>query len=997
MDLRTLLFGIMLLSLSFCLGRSDFYYEPSESFSDWGHGCQVYHVDASGSVADVSIAKPTAAIASNKADSTISNAGWEIYTLVSKTKQVWTPDVACSMQDAPCDPKNVTGNQTCDSKTNTTKQEVCEDKGSYHTETYNEDGWLPMNSSQKFVKGIETKIRYCADYEMKPLSTGGWGASIDVIPSFNGYSYPEYAWWNTSWSYRAPCYVNTTVTSSLANFPAHCIIDTNALITAGKMNTSCQDLRVVSSSDSALNYEIENGTCNTTTTAVWLGIPATNATGNDVIYIYYGNPTAADGQSASALWLDAGYFAVYHANDFLDSTNLNNLTNTTSVIKITNVPGRCKYGNCWNWSAAALLAMPSSPTGYNASSGTMSVTKWAYRPGDGQNPRSWSFKTDATVFLQDYIYGGNFHGSTSKPDSDASTPSAKTFNLSFFGNLWNGTNGMVHKNGVFGSPVTLTAFNATSNLFYIGGYDLGADNWGSASGSTIDEMRFANVSRSNNWILAEYAQTDSIGAEEVSNQAPSVVSLNLTPTTAYTDTDLVAAFTINDSDSALLNATVYWYKNGVIQNTLNATFTNMVANSSNSTILSNAYTTPDESWSFAVNATDGSANSTLNFSSNVTILNRIPNTTAVLDSYTPHYDEDIECQTLGDDLDLDLLSVNISWFVNDAYTLSYTASGLTPPVFVDHTLGYGNYTVGDSVICQASYSDGYGANSTNTTPAVIQNYSWPAVHVTSPSDGDNTSSLSNTFTFMCDESETTQLTGELWFDSVLEGSETCQNGSSCLVHFSELQACDWHTFHITCRDDDGRETSSSDDDLRYYPHPYISSPANGSSFSPSTPVTAYITANCTPDLARMDWNGTNETASCIDNICSDTNDSRAIGNYTLTGWFRDGSSDWYATNPSVEIESVESGYVTTVVFSRTYEWSDFETYVSDFFSDWSEYILSILVMAISFIAGKSYSQMFMMSGVGMFAVFILTMSPMVLAGCVLMLLISVLIKYVTGV
>jgi hypothetical protein len=324
----------------------------------------------------------------------------------------------------------------------------------------------------------------------------------------------DVVWWNTSWSYRAPCYVNTTVTSSLANFPAHCIIDTNALITAGKMNTSCQDLRVVSSSDSALNYEIENGTCNTTTTAVWLGIPATNATGNDVIYIYYGNPTAADGQSASALWLDAGYFAVYHANGFLDSTNLNNLTNTTSIIKITNVPGRCKYGNCWNWSAAALLAMPSSPTGYNASSGTMSVTKWAYRPGDGQNPRSWSFKMNATHFLQDYIYNGYFHGATANPNSDASTPSAKTFNLSFFGNLWNGTKGMVHKNGVFSSPVTLTAFNATSNLFYIGGYNLGADNWGSASGSTIDEMRFANVSRSNNWILAEYAQTDSMGEEE---------------------------------------------------------------------------------------------------------------------------------------------------------------------------------------------------------------------------------------------------------------------------------------------------------------------------------------------------------------------------------------------------------------------------------------------------------------------------------------------------
>jgi len=109
------------------------------------------------------------------------------------------------------------------------------------------------------------------------------------------------AWWNDSWMYRQKIQLTNSTGADLTDFQVSTVVDTAALITAGKMITStCADMRFTDSKGQPLDYWIEenNPGCNSATTKVWLKAPkvysGTNATS---IYMYYGNPSAIATQS----------------------------------------------------------------------------------------------------------------------------------------------------------------------------------------------------------------------------------------------------------------------------------------------------------------------------------------------------------------------------------------------------------------------------------------------------------------------------------------------------------------------------------------------------------------------------------------------------------------------------------------------------------------------------------------------------------------------------
>ncbi|MFH0860763.1 MAG: DUF2341 domain-containing protein, partial [Candidatus Altiarchaeota archaeon] len=108
---------------------------------------------------------------------------------------------------------------------------------------------------------------------------------------------PDWAWWNDSWSYLKPINISQTGSSSLTDFPAYVVVDTQSLISAGKMQSDCDDIRFVSSDNtSELDWGFVNKGdatygCNTsdTTLVVETDIPSSGTT----IYMYYGNPSAS--------------------------------------------------------------------------------------------------------------------------------------------------------------------------------------------------------------------------------------------------------------------------------------------------------------------------------------------------------------------------------------------------------------------------------------------------------------------------------------------------------------------------------------------------------------------------------------------------------------------------------------------------------------------------------------------------------------------------------
>lgn len=102
------------------------------------------------------------------------------------------------------------------------------------------------------------------------------------------------SWYSSSWLYRKAVTV-TNPGTALTNEDVLIQIDTQSLITAGKLQSDCDDLRFVDSDDTtALNYWVEGG-CNTTTTQVWVRIPSV-PNGDKTIYTYYGNSTATNGE-----------------------------------------------------------------------------------------------------------------------------------------------------------------------------------------------------------------------------------------------------------------------------------------------------------------------------------------------------------------------------------------------------------------------------------------------------------------------------------------------------------------------------------------------------------------------------------------------------------------------------------------------------------------------------------------------------------------------------
>ena len=103
------------------------------------------------------------------------------------------------------------------------------------------------------------------------------------------------AWYSSNWQYRRDVEVENDSGLGRSDEDVLVIVDTSSLITAGKMQSSCNDIRFVDSDDSTLlSYWIEGG-CNTTTTRVWVRIPSLPTTGK-TIYMYYGNPSASNAE-----------------------------------------------------------------------------------------------------------------------------------------------------------------------------------------------------------------------------------------------------------------------------------------------------------------------------------------------------------------------------------------------------------------------------------------------------------------------------------------------------------------------------------------------------------------------------------------------------------------------------------------------------------------------------------------------------------------------------
>jgi len=102
----------------------------------------------------------------------------------------------------------------------------------------------------------------------------------------------EAAWFNDSWGYRQT--VDISSSTALTDYQVAITLDTETLITDGKMQSNCNDIRITDANGNVLPHWIEEGSapCNNASTKIWTKIPNIYTSGN-TIYIYYGNSSAS--------------------------------------------------------------------------------------------------------------------------------------------------------------------------------------------------------------------------------------------------------------------------------------------------------------------------------------------------------------------------------------------------------------------------------------------------------------------------------------------------------------------------------------------------------------------------------------------------------------------------------------------------------------------------------------------------------------------------------
>jgi hypothetical protein len=342
------------------------------------------------------------------------------------------------------------------------------------------------------------------------------------------------AWWNASWTARRPIYLNNDWSdSSLSNFPVLVTLNSSNIDYSKTQNTG-QDIRFVDSDGStSLSYQIESWN-ESGDSYVWVKVPSLAANNSDYIWMYYGNNAATDGQDATSVW-DSNFKGVWHfSSDLNDSTsNGNNGTNTGTVSSVVGVGG-----NAASFASGAYVNVPSA-TSLNTTS-TLTWSVWFNNStGSFTNPAAFMSRADATSSCN----GLNLHLTDEFSEVTAYGASCNGDNLGGGGGSEGSfADGQWHQ-------MTITLSGTTLSVYIDGVADVfsGADNlsgtfsfngqplrfgrsqdtfWDPYTGK-LDEARVSNVTRSADWIHAEY-QTEAnqmmgFGAEQSSNTPTTVV------------------------------------------------------------------------------------------------------------------------------------------------------------------------------------------------------------------------------------------------------------------------------------------------------------------------------------------------------------------------------------------------------------------------------------------------------------------------------------------
>jgi len=346
--------------------------------------------------------------------------------------------------------------------------------------------------------------------------------------------------WLSGWQYRKSINITNSGSTALTDYQVLITMDTQSLISAGKMRSDCGDIRFANSTDNLLSYWIESG-CNTTSTKIWVKVPNIPASSNTTIYVYYGNSTATSLSNGDATFL---FF-----DDFL-GTSLNTSKWTTSIGSGGNVVVNNGLLNVSQGGSSGVLTKISSTSTF----GTNVVLRARYYSNIASTTsQGIGFINSITYSTRDSVAKAMTRTWDTSPTQRTTTYNSAyedyaTDGLTTF-NVWEivrvGTTSVkFFINGVLNN--THTSQVPTGNY----PIEIVSMSWGTSTPGgfiTVD------------WVLVrKYTSpepTSSIGAEELPNQSPQITIYLPQNQTYFYSNNFIFNFSVSDDRS-----TTFWVK-----------------------------------------------------------------------------------------------------------------------------------------------------------------------------------------------------------------------------------------------------------------------------------------------------------------------------------------------------------------------------------------------------------------------------------------------------
>lgn len=189
------------------------------------------------------------------------------------------------------------------------------------------------------------------------------------------------AWFNDNWLYRQKVAITNSSGSVQTDFQIMNTVDTATLITAGKIQADCDDIRFTDYNGKQLPYWIEPGTCNTSTTKIWTKVNSIAISSANIL-MYYGNTQAVSASSTRQTFIReiSDVYGAWDLDEAGTGTRADNsgqgntLTNNNGVTDTTG-----KFSNASQFTAASIQSLSRSDNASLSAGDTdFSFSGWIY-------------------------------------------------------------------------------------------------------------------------------------------------------------------------------------------------------------------------------------------------------------------------------------------------------------------------------------------------------------------------------------------------------------------------------------------------------------------------------------------------------------------------------------------------------------------------------------------------------------------------------------------